>query len=102
MKAYMGYDAGNGSWEGAVLIFAHNAREAKRVGGPEVRLLFGSEFIDVRVRLIKDADHLFPEADQEKLSQGIAHVIDSPRSCVRCEYWGYPIGEDGVCELCRE
>lgn len=102
MKAYMGYDRHNGPLEGAVLIFAHSYREAKRVGARVVQDLFDSEFIDVRVNRLWTADHLFVEADQDKLARGTAHVIDNPKTCVRCETWGYPFDEDGVCKLCRE
>ena len=32
LKPYMGYSRSEGSLEGAVLIFAHNLKEAKRIG----------------------------------------------------------------------
>lgn len=101
MKTYMGYDGYIGREEGAVLIFAHNAKEAKRLAVPVIQSFFDSDYIAVRACRLWNRDHLFAEADQAKLAEGIAHVIEDPKCCVACECWGYPLGEDGVCELCQ-
>jgi hypothetical protein len=45
-------------------------------------------------------DHLYKEADQEKLEQNIPHVIEDPAACKTCEMWGSPIDENGFCSQC--
>jgi hypothetical protein len=102
MKAYMGWDGEIGSEEGALLIFVHSIKEAKKIGGPIIRGWFDGEFIDTRIKWLKDKPHLFKDnADPAKLKADIAHVVESPRSCIRCELWGLPINEDGICEECE-
>lgn len=95
LKPYMGFSRAGGSVEGAVLIFAHNAREAKKVGwGSLVYDICDGEYTDFAVRLIRDGEYLFSDADPEKLKADQAHVIESPKSvCSNCELWGMgPLG----------
>ena len=99
MKAYMGYEK-DASAEGAVLIFANTAKEAKFVGYPYINDFFETEWIDMRVNWLKDKDFLFTQADAEKLKRNIAHVIDNPESCKGCMMWGYILNEDGYCPDC--
>lgn len=49
-----------------------------------------------------DGDYLYTLADREKLDKGIAHVIDSPLSCVICLMWDCKVGNDGLCDYCRK
>lgn len=98
MKAYMGFSIGAGAREGAILIFAHTAREAKKVGYPHLND-WVEEFIDFGVRLIKDADWLFLEADQNKLADHISHVIE-PKYCNQCGMWGHAVIRNGLCTDC--
>lgn len=104
MRAYMIYSRGLGSEEGAALVFANSAKEAKKVGWNGIGYdLTDGEYIDLGVRWIKGEDYLFEQANQKKLGAGIAHVIDSPKSCVMCEMWGVsPLDENGLCENCQE
>ena len=100
MKAYMGYSRGGGAQEGAVLIFAHSAREAKKVAwGGILSDICDGEYTDAAVRLLKKEG--FDEANQEKLSADIPHVIDNPRTCKGCEMWGVDIQENGYCIDCN-
>ena len=102
MNIYMGFSRCNGSYEGAALIFAHSVREAKKVGWRECGNLFTDEFTDFSVRLLKDSEWLYQEANQEKLRNDIAHTIDNPHSCKRCECWGQSeILDNGLCEDCN-
>lgn len=101
MKAYMGY-AGD-PHDGAILIFAHNAKQAKRLAYPEMSNLFDCMFCDARVKWLKGEDYLFENADKEKLAAGIAHIVDNPISCKSCEMWGSgELDADGVCASCRD
>lgn len=102
IKTYMGYDGDIGPEEEAVLIFAHNLKEAKKLAVPVIQAFFDSDYIAVRVCRLWNRDHLFAEADQKKLAQGIPHVIDSLKCCVECECWGYPLDKNGVCEPCQD
>jgi len=103
LKMYMGYWREAGSSEGACLIFAHTSREAKKLA---FRVLSGwspdTEWIDVGIKLIKDSDYLYKEANQELLKNNVSHSIESPKCCKRCEQWGYEIDDEGICSRCRE
>lgn len=102
LKPYMGYSRGGGSEEGAVLIFAHTAREAKKLAFEELKgWCDDQEWIDVAVKRLK-GEWLYAETDQEKLKNNIPHVIDSPTGCRRCELWGVKLNEKGICEDCLE
>jgi hypothetical protein len=97
VKKYMGYDAGFGSGESAVLIFANTAKEAKKVFWRDNPLEIES-FLDVRVELLKFG-HEFLE--KEKTSD-YPHVV-FPKVCDVCGMWGISeIGEDGLCDDCRK
>jgi hypothetical protein len=80
LNPYMGFSREMGPEEGACLIFSHTAREAKKL----------------------DQLHIFAEADLDKLRTGIAHAIECPKTCHRCEHWGYELNHDGFCENCTE
>lgn len=102
MKPYMGFSRSYGAREGAVLIFAKTAKEARREGWRNGATLIADEYIDFGVRLLRNSDYLLLEADPLKLANGTPHVIDDPHSCKSCFMWGgSPIGEDGLCEDCR-
>jgi len=99
LKPYMGY-AGDPS-NGACLIFAHTAKEAKAIGYGVVNS-WGGEWVDMRVNLIRNEDYLFKEADQELLKEDKPHVIEAPMGCDDCEKWGVgEIGPDNLCPSCR-
>ena len=106
MRMYMAYDV-QGAEDGALLVFANTAREAKVTVYPEASCLLSVEYIDLRVHWLRDnSPHLLAAADQDKLAKGIPHVIDSPPSCELCCLWGdapeYVIEENGQCVACNE
>lgn len=101
LKTYIGYSQFAGSYEGACLIFAHSAREARVVGWQEAANMFTDEYIDFVVRRIR-GEWFYKEADQDKLANDMPHVVIDVRSCNRCEQWGQSeISEDGLCEECK-
>lgn len=101
MRAYMAYCRLCGSQEGAALVFAHSVKEAKRIAWPVIHSWgLTDEYIDLAVRWLNGDDYLFEDADQEKLANGVAHVIESPTACRHCERWGRELNHDGVCEQC--
>lgn len=93
MRAYMVSDSE--PCEGAVLVFATTAREAKKVGFSA--LDWCDEWVDVRVQWLKDDGHLRHLWDGET-----EHVVESPPTCQTCQLWGTSELIDGVCEGCRE
>lgn len=96
----MGYDKIAGCGEGAILILANNYKEAKQTGYESVMELFGSEYIDIGIKLLKgNNEHLFVQADQNKLLHNIPHFIDDLETCSVCGMWNAVIGEDG-CTNC--
>lgn len=105
LKPYMGYSRSGGTTEGAILIFAHSVREAKRVAWDATTFLQDAtdgNYTDLAVTLIRDGNHLFAEGNAEKLAADIPHVIECPTSCKGCHLWGEPLNEQGYCEGCEE
>ena len=101
MKIYMGYSRYCGSHEGAVLIFANSAKEAKRVSFSDLSALgIAEDYIDVAVRWIRTSPWLFDQANKDKLKTGIAHVIDNPETCKGCDMWGGEFNDNGTCSNC--
>lgn len=98
LKSYMGFSQCVGSCEGAILIYAHNAKEAKKIGWKAntfIPDLCGDEFTDFRVRLLKEPWIM------DQLKKDGPHVIESPITCKKCEYWGLEmIGS--LCIDCHE
>jgi len=103
MKAYMGYDAQVGPEEGASLVFARTAKEAKKVFWATCSGDLVEEFTDARVKLIRDSPWLLREADPAKVAAGEAHALLAPKSCDNCGQWGHAaIGDLGLCPDCLE
>ena len=103
LRPYMLCDRHGGSQEGAVLVFANNAREAKKVGWSmgELMDICDNEWINIEVLWLKKSPHIFEEADQEKLEKGIPHLAN-PRMCLSCELWGHEMATDDLCIGCKE
>jgi len=101
MKPYMGFSRTAGAHNGAILIFAHTAREARAVGWKEFGRELTDEFTYFAVRRMWKAPWLFKDADRSKILRDKPHFIDAPTSCERCEKWGFEI-IDGVCSECRK
>jgi len=100
LSPYMGFVAGARE-EGALLVFAHDAREARRLAWPTLHGWFQDvSYIETRVRRLHGT-HILGEADPQALRAGRPHVVESPTSCDRCMLWGQPIGVDGLCPDCR-
>jgi len=97
----MGYSRYCGSHEGAVLIFAHTAKEAKSVADAPLSCLgIAEDWIDIGIRWIRTSDYLYEQADKDKLKAGVAHVIENPESCKGCEMWGGEFNDNGTCSIC--
>jgi hypothetical protein len=101
LNMYMGYSREMGPGEGAVLIFAHTAREARKIAWAGFVFL-DTDYLDFAVNRLWNKDWLYEEADQDKLDADTPHVIDSPKGCESCWHWGHePIGDDDLCNSCR-
>ncbi|TDX30797.1 hypothetical protein DFO67_10452 [Modicisalibacter xianhensis] len=100
MNAYMGHDGE--PMDGACLVFANTAKEAKRLASPVIQDWMLCEYIDVRVQRIESPAWLLENAaDQEKLARGEPHVVENPPTCNGCELWHDEL-IDGYCESCEE
>ena len=99
------FDRCAGPEEGAALIFAHTAKEA-RVEAWRKRHLFiysDIEWVDIAILRLWNSPWLIREALVGKLENDEVHIIDEPKSCNVCESWGHSsIGDDGYCDRCRE
>jgi len=95
LKMYMGYDGE--PWEGACLIFATNAKEARRIGWSTVKDWFDTEWIYMKVKWLKDKEFLRSEQTSDQ-----PHVIEQPTLCDSCELWGTSLlNEQGICDDCE-
>ena len=102
LKPYMGFSRSGGSEEGAVLIFAHTAKEAKSIAFEELKgWCDNQEWIDVVVNRL-DGEWLYADADQEMLKNNIPHVNNSPTGCKCCELWGLKLNAEEICKDCQQ
>lgn len=94
LRAYMAYDYYAGPEEGAALVFAATAKDARRLAWPTLREWFGGEWINCAVRWLRaDCAHL-------RRMDG-PHVVEDPPVCRDCERWGpEPLEDDGRCTDC--
>jgi len=103
LNAYMIFSRIGGCEIGAALVFAHTAKEARVVGWRGIGSDLTDEYTDLAANRLRNKPWLFDEALAVKFANDEAHVIDDPKSCHTCECWGQsPIGEDGLCEGCRQ
>jgi hypothetical protein len=103
LKPYMGCYQDE-PHEGAILIFAHTAKEAKKVGWNEPSWIRDAvdSYLDFRVTLIKNAPSIFKDGVQEKLLLNIPHVNESPASCKECGLWGMELNLKALCDSCED
>lgn len=80
--------------EGAALIFAHTAKEAKSMARRVSWM--DCDYTDIRVKLLREGDG----AHLRKM--GLPHIIEAPPVCARCELWKItPMDEaTGLCDDC--
>ncbi len=97
LRAYM--VSGIDPSEGAALVFAYSAKQAKQLGDPVVSD-WGVSYIDLRVKWMKGKEKKF--LNQYATSTTEPHVIDNPPYCNNCELWGgTPLNNMGVCQECE-
>lgn len=101
LKAYSFHDGE--PIDGAVLVFAHSFREAKKIAYRSIQSWAGCDFTDVKgFHFRNDAWLKANAADQKKLAADEPHVIDNPPTCKGCELWHDELEESGYCESCAE
>jgi hypothetical protein len=98
MRAYM-VCANNLPSEGAVLVLAHTAVQAKRMAGPTI-LGWGlcDSWVELTVRWLRDADTLY-------LTQrygGGPVLVDRPEICSSCHEWDAQQMLDSRCSSCND
>lgn len=100
LRSYMAWAAETRE-EAACLVFANTAKEARKVAWPTLRVWWEDvAWIDVRARRLHNDAYFFQQADAEKLSQDIPHVIEAPKTCRSCEQWGVLYGDS--CIMCMD
>jgi len=94
LRGYMG----SSTWptDGAVLIFAHTAKEAKQLSPDFMDEMACEEYTDIRIRWLRRAD---PKAWD--VSEPCVLI---PTVCRRCELWhDVPVDpKTGLCEDCSD
>jgi len=98
LRMYMGYDAVPGG--GACLVFAHTAREARKLAWPILSDWYGTDFIGARAKWLRD-DEFGYLRDSARSDQ--PHAIAYPPFCDSCERWGVGVLDaGGLCADCRQ
>ena len=93
MKAYMAFVVD--PREGAALVFADTAKQAKKLAWGTLKDWFDSDWTNVRARRLKAHERYLLS-----LYDGRA-VLETPPTCDVCEMWGAPLRPDGNgCENC--
>jgi len=85
--------------EGADLVFAYTAREARLIGFQNFPFVLG-DYIDFRSHWLRDDEEWYQYGNPEKIAAGKPH-IGNPPFCTACERWGSPVLIDGLCEYCH-
>jgi hypothetical protein len=95
LKKYMAREADEYA-ESAILVFANNAVEARKLA--YYSYVFNRAYIDIRVRQIKGHEYL-----DKMYNTGEPRVVRDILSCKICERWGGgELNEDGICPECLE
>jgi len=100
MRTYLAYSRAEGPQEGAVLVLADTARQAKRLAWRSGECLNVDEYIDLAVLWLHDDKSILALVDRQKLAAGEAHVVAEPLACRTCGLWGGGVTEDGTCYHC--
>ena len=85
MRPYIAFSRYGGAPEGAILVFAYTAKEARRLAWQSGECLNVDEWIDLAVRWKRDKS-IYALADQEKLQAGLPHIISDPAGCASCGF----------------
>lgn len=100
LKPYMAFSRNAGPHDGAILVIAHTARQARLLAWQSGDCLNVEDWLDQAVLLLKGNSPLVL-ADQTKLRSNEPHVIDCPAHCQECELWGCGITVDNLCAHCN-
>ncbi len=101
MKPYMAFSRHDGPVEGAILVIANTAKEARWLAWQSGDCQNVENWLDQAVKLIRDKT-IMALANQDKLARNESHVVWSPVGCKSCGYWGAGITADNLCCECNE
>jgi hypothetical protein len=93
LKMYMGYDRIAGQESAAVLVFAHNSKEARKLTfeqHPD-----NPAWVDTATWVLDEDPFL-----RAQQLYDYPHVIESPKVCKHCLLWGLPMHDADTCEEC--
>lgn len=100
LKPYIAFSRDAGPHEGAILVIAHTAKQARLLAWQSGDCLNVEDWLDQAVLLLKGKSHLVL-ADQTKLQSNEPHVIADPVGCQECGTWGGGITADNLCAHCN-
>ncbi len=99
MKPYMAFSREAGPQDGAILVIAGTAKEARKLAWQSRDCLNVDDWLDQAVLRIRNT-HVLALANQEKLHK--PHVVWNPLHCKACGLWGQGLTVDGLCGYCNE
>lgn len=104
MRFYKAFEKGAED-EGSLLVVANNTRQARNLAWTVMSGFGLDEFVDVRVRWMRDESNVRILANRELLKTGQSHVVENIVVCESCEWWGCGITQERgafVCADCGE
>lgn len=101
MKAYMAYSQIDGAQEGAILVIANSAKEAKKLAWKSGECLNVDEWIDLSVKWLKD-DDVMKLSRNYPFEEIVSHITPNPPYCKSCGLWGCGITSEDLCCNCNE
>ena len=99
MKKYMAYNRSFGPEEGAALVFANTAQEARKLIYKHNDRPYCPDFdnfLDVAANLIRGHEYLNRLKERDE-----PHIVQPP-VCKSCDKWGAGELIAGICTNCRE
>ena len=99
MRAYMAFSRIESPTDGAILVIANTAKEARKMAYRSGDCWNVDKWTDQAVRWLRDSS-IFGLADQLWLSQNKPHIIISPTRCTSCGTWGAGIYNGRICYHC--
>lgn len=98
LKSYTAFSRSMGSENGAILVVAFSAKEAKKLAWSHCSDV--SEWTDLGIRRIWEDKTGLLLADKEKVETETPHIVIDPVSCEACGIWGGGITKDFRCGYC--
>ena len=98
MKFYAAFSRNEGIEEGAILVVANTAKEAKKIAWQSGLCFNVDEYFDLSIRWLRNKENYEPLVKNTNVS----HIVADPIYCKSCKIWGQGLDKFGNCGYCGE